>query len=186
MRIISGKLKGKNLLFLKSSTTRPLKDSVKENIFNILKHSNLIDVQIENSDVLDLYSGVGSFGIECISRGASKVAFVEKDKSATNILRENLNKLSILNRAQLFNFNIDEYLKQSLKNKFNIFFFDPPFIDKSFIKNLILIKKKKLFKKKHIIIIHRERKSEEFFEKYIKVINIKVYGRSKIIFGSFN
>ena len=51
MRIISGKLKGKSIDFLKNSTTRPLKDSVKENIFNILKHSNLINVQIEKKNI---------------------------------------------------------------------------------------------------------------------------------------
>ena len=68
MRIISGKLKGKSLNFLKSSITRPLKDSVKENIFNILKHSNLINLKIDRANILDLYSGIGSFGLECISR----------------------------------------------------------------------------------------------------------------------
>ena len=61
MRIISGKLKGKTILFTKSNITRPLKDSVKENIFNILLHSNLIKVDLVNSNILDLYSGVGSF-----------------------------------------------------------------------------------------------------------------------------
>ena len=73
MRIISGLLKGRSINFLKNSKTRPLKDNVKENIFNILKHSNLIKTKIENSNILDLYSGVGSFGIECISRGAKKL-----------------------------------------------------------------------------------------------------------------
>ena len=76
MRIISGSLKGRSIDFLRNSNTRPLKDVVKENIFNILKHSKLINTRIENSHVLDLYSGIGSFGIECISRGAKKVVFV--------------------------------------------------------------------------------------------------------------
>ncbi len=63
MRIISGKLKGKTISFLKSSITRPLKDSVKESIFNIIVHSNLLTVKIKNSNILDLYSGIGSFGL---------------------------------------------------------------------------------------------------------------------------
>ena len=87
MRIISGSLKGKKINFVKSSVTRPLKDSVKENIFNIIKHSNHFDVRI-NHEILDLYSGVGSFGLECVSRGARKVTFVEKDKKASDILRK--------------------------------------------------------------------------------------------------
>ena len=90
MRIISGILKGRSINFLKNSNTRPLKDSVKENIFNILKHSSSIKIDLENSKVLDLYSGIGSFGIECISRNALQVTFVEKDSSAVNILRKNL------------------------------------------------------------------------------------------------
>ena len=95
MRIISGKYKGRNLNFVSSKITRPLKDSVRENIFNILEHSNKIDSKIINSEILDLYSGTGSFGIECISRGAKKVTFVEKDENAISILKKNLDKLSI-------------------------------------------------------------------------------------------
>ena len=70
MRIISGALKGRSINFLKNSNTRPLKDSVKESIFNIIEHSNFIKDEIKNSNILDLYSGIGSFGIECLSRGS--------------------------------------------------------------------------------------------------------------------
>ena len=91
MRIISGFLKGKKLDFLKSSTTRPIRDFVKENIFNIINHSNLIHIKLKNANILDLYSGIGSFGIECISQGASKSTFVENDSKALSILKKNLN-----------------------------------------------------------------------------------------------
>lgn len=185
MRIISGFLKGKTINFVKNFKTRPLKDSVKESLFNILKHSNLINIKIEKSYVLDLYSGVGSFGIECISRGANEVFFVEKDVSAIKILKENLNKLSILEKAKLFNYDVRYFLNKNNKKKFHIFFFDPPFIDKEFINNLDSIKKNKLFEKNHIIIIHREKKSEDNFDKIINIIDVKFYGRSKIIFGTF-
>ena len=94
MRIISGSLKGRSIKFIRNLKTRPLKDSVRESIFNILKHSNYIKTKIDNSNILDLYSGIGSFGIECISRGAGKVTFIEQDKEAINILKENLIKLS--------------------------------------------------------------------------------------------
>ena len=86
MRVISGSLKGKSINFVRNSTTRPLKDSVKENIFNILSHSNSINTRIEQSNILDLYSGIGSFGLECISRGAKKVTFIEKDKNTLKVL----------------------------------------------------------------------------------------------------
>ena len=186
MRIISGSLKGKSINFVKNFNTRPLKDIVKENIFNILKHSNFINVKIENSKVLDLYSGIGSFGIECISRGASKVMFIEKDKSAVKILSENLVRLSIEKKTHIINDDIEKVLKEKLDNKFNIFFFDPPFADLNFINNLKLIRKKKLFHQNNIVIIHREKNAEDNLNKSLDIVAIKNYGRSKIIFGNIN
>ena len=70
MRIIAGTSKGKKILQPKDQLTRPLKDLTKESIFNIIMHSNKFDARIENSNILDLFSGVGSFGLECLSRGA--------------------------------------------------------------------------------------------------------------------
>ena len=185
MRIISGELKGKSINFVKNSNTRPLKDSVRENIFNILNHSNLMKINIKDSKILDLYSGFGSFGIEGISRGAKKVTFVERDNNAINILKENLLKLSILNKSKVLCDNIENILNKELNEKFNLFFLDPPFADSQYLKNISLIKKKKIFEKMHIVIIHREKKNKENLENFIKIIETKIYGRSKIIFGKF-
>ena len=88
MRIIRGKFKNKRLFFPKNLKTRPLKDSVRENIFNILEHSKKIDIKIENSKVLDLYSGCGSFGLESLSRNAAEVSFVERDIDALKSLKK--------------------------------------------------------------------------------------------------
>ena len=88
MRIISGLFKGKKILQPKDSETRPLKDLTKESIFNILKHSNKFNIEIKNSVILDLFAGVGSFGIECLSRGASEVFFFENYYNSLKILKE--------------------------------------------------------------------------------------------------
>ena len=143
MRIISGTLKGRKINFLKNLNTRPLKDSVKESIFNILNHSNLINVKILNSNILDLYSGTGSFGIECLSRGAANVTFIERNTPAATLLKENLINLSILNQSKVYNYNIEDILNEKIKEKFQIFFLDPPFKDLDFLNNLKLIKNKK-------------------------------------------
>ena len=185
MRIISGKLKGKSIAFIRSSITRPLKDSVKENIFNIITHSNLLNISLYKSNILDLYSGIGSFGLECLSRGANKVIFVEKDKSAAATLNMNLKTLSINERAKVLNEKIINFLNRKQFEKFDIFFLDPPFVDNNFIEELRLIKKKKIYKNNHVVIIHREHKSSDNFKKIIDPIIIKKYGRSKIIFGKF-
>ena len=186
MRVISGLFKGKTINFLKNSTTRPLKDMVKENIFNILNHSHLINIKLSNSKILDAYSGVGSFGIECLSRGAKKVSFVESDKAASKILKENLVTLSVINKGAIFNYKIEKFLKDKKSERFNIFFFDPPFSDTSFISNLNFIKKSKMFENKHIIILHREKETFDPLEECIKILITRQYGRSKILFGIFN
>ena len=121
MRIISGKNKGKKITFISSSTTRPLKDSVKENIFNILVHTNKINLQIKNSNVLDLFAGIGSFGLECISRGARSVTFVENNSKTTEVLVKNLKQLQVLDKSTLYNLDVCEFLKK--KNKNIILFF---------------------------------------------------------------
>ena len=185
MRIISGKLKGKSIAFIRSSITRPLKDSVKENIFNIITHSHLLNISLNKSNILDLYSGIGSFGLECLSRGANKVIFVEKDKNAAETLNINLKSLSIKERTKVLNEKIIDFLNRKQLDKFDIFFLDPPFADNNFIEELKIIKKKKIYKNNHIIIIHRENKSTDNLKKIIDPIIIKKYGRSKIIFGKF-
>ena len=185
MRIISGKFKGKSIDFIKSSTTRPLKDSVKENIFNILLHSNLFNIEIEKSNVLDLYSGVGSFGLECISRGVKSLTFVENNKNAITILRKNLLSLSVNNSAEIIEDALINFLHKNNK-QYNIIFFDPPFADNSFVKEIKFIYKKQFYKKKHIIIIHRQRNSKDDLESVLDILTVKKYGKSKIIFGKFS
>ncbi len=118
MRIISGRYRNKKIFFPKNLRTRPLKDSVRENIFNILKHSKNIQVKIENSYIMDLYAGSGSFGIECLSRDAEKVYFVEKDKEAINNLKKNIRNLNLENKSEIFDEDILEFSRRiQLKKK---------------------------------------------------------------------
>ena len=102
MRIISGTLKGRIINFLDNKITRPLRDSVRENIFNLIAHSKNINIKLENSNVLDLYSGIGSFGLECVSRGAKNIQFVEKNSEPLKILKKNIKKFSIQNKSNIF------------------------------------------------------------------------------------
>ena len=186
MRIIGGYLKGKKISFIKNVSTRPLRDFVKESLFNIIHHSNFVKVNIRNSVILDLYSGIGSFGIECLSREAKSVTFVEKNSQALGILRENLKKLSLEKKVFLYPYEIKKFLsKINSKQKFDIIFVDPPFAMNEFKKEIELIKKLKIFKKDHLIIIHRENEQEEL-NKLINVKLTKEYGRSKIIFGTLS
>ena len=187
MRIIGGKLKNKKLHFPENVKTRPLKDSVRENIFNILSHSNNVGIDIKNSEVLDLYAGTGSFGLECISREASGVVFVENDPDALTNLKKNIKNLNSQNESVLLAQDIPEFFNLLTlglyKKKFNIIFLDPPYQDEKCVEVIKTIKKKDLLNKKHIIVIHREIKSEDHIDKYLNVIDKRIYGRSEIFFG---
>ena len=90
MRIIAGRLKGAKLYIPRNKNTRPLKDLVRESIFNLLIHSNKILFQFKQSNILDLYAGTGSFGLECISRQANNVYFIENEKDVLKILEQNI------------------------------------------------------------------------------------------------
>ena len=184
MRIISGTFKSKKIFEPKDSSTRPLKDLTKESIFNVIVHSNKLKVNIKNSFVLDLFSGVGSFGIECISREAKHVTFIENYRGVLPILKKNLLSLEVDQRYQVVEQSIlDGINLKNLINKFDIIFLDPPYKEKNLQKILDNISNEKLLNTNGIIIIHRHKKSEDQLSKNFKVIEEKKYGISKIIFG---
>ena len=123
MRIISGLFKGKKILEPKDYKTRPLKDLTKESIFNIINHSNKFKLDLQNSRILDLFSGVGSFGIECLSRGAKKVVFVENYIGVLPILKKNLSSLKLNENYQIIEKNIyNDNTLNELNYKFEIIF----------------------------------------------------------------
>ena len=124
MRIISGNFKGKKILSPKDKSTRPLKDLTKESIFNIIKHSNKFNINIEESNILDLFSGVGSFGLECLSRGASTATFVENYKEVLPILKKNILNLNYLNNSSIIEKDIFDQLDfNNLKIEFDIIYY---------------------------------------------------------------
>ena len=187
MRIISGNHKGKKILLPKNKLTRPLKDLTKESIFNIIKHSKLLDTKLENSKVLDLFSGVGSFGLECLSRGAANVTFLESYKDVLTVLKKNIDNLKQQHSSSVIEKDIfAENTLKILNNKFDIIFMDPPYKEKKLPNLLNTIIKLKLLKDKGIIIIHRHKKEEDIFPNEFNIVIKKNYGISKIIFGNIS
>ena len=186
MRIISGYLKGRKIAQPNSKITRPLKDLTKESIFNILQHSNLINYSFEESTILDLFSGVGSFGLECISRGANNVIFCENYPKTIKILKNNILDLNCEKKTQIFTENIFEIknLSKLAKRRFEIIFLDPPYKEKklsNLIKDIINLK---LVKKNGVIILHRHKKEKEIYPEEFKILKIKTYF-TKRLFISF-
>ena len=187
MRIIGGKFKGKKILEPRDKLTRPLKDLTKESIFNIINHSNKFSIDLKKAYVLDLFSGVGSFGVECLSRGVCHVTFIEKYKAVLPILKKNLTNLkSKINYEIIESDIINKFEFKSLKLKYDIVILDPPYKDNALEKILNTIIENKILKDKGIIIIHRHKKETDKFPNKFQLIDEKKYGISKILFGTYN
>tara|TARA_E500000331_G_scaffold223188_1_gene213747 strand:- start:5708 stop:6277 length:570 start_codon:yes stop_codon:yes gene_type:complete len=184
MRIISGDLKGRNILRTLNKSTRPLKDKVRESIFNLLDHSKKICFKIEKSKILDLYSGTGSFGLECLSRKASHVTFIENGYEATKILKKNIEILKLQNKIKIFLKDVKnlDNIKKEFNNKFNLIFCDPPFKENKINNILDIIYKNQIIENDGIIIIHRNKNTIESFDKHLNIIEERIYGLSRILF----
>ena len=186
MRIISGTLKGKKILEPKNKNTRPLKDLTKESIFNILIHSNKLNLKLKDANILDLFSGVGSFGLECLSRGSSYSTFVENYNKVLPILKKNIMNLNYENNSLVLEKNIINNLNfEIFHKKFDIIFMDPPFKEKDLNSILINIIKNDMLNAYGVIIIHRHKKEKDILPNKFKIIEEKIYGISRIIFGSY-
>ena len=126
MKIISGRLKGRSIKINKGSGFRPTLSRIREDLFNLLKHSKILNINIEDTVFFDLFCGSGSIGIEALSRGAKKVIFNDID---------NLNIQSVKNfliKTELDNYEIynnDAFTNKGLISKeANIVYIDPPYI----------------------------------------------------------
>ena len=184
MKIISGKFKGTKLFLPQNKNTRPLKNIVKEAIFNLLNHSNKFSIKLEEKYILDLFSGTGSFGLECLSRGARHVTFVEKNENAIEILNQNIKKLKLEKKVLIINKSVYNFTNTTLKVPYKLVFLDPPYKEINIAIIIDLLKKKEKLDKNVLFVIHRHKKSKDIFPKNFKIFDEKKYGLSKIIFGN--
>jgi 16S rRNA (guanine966-N2)-methyltransferase len=106
MRVISGAAKGRTLKPA-GSATRPITDRVKESLFDILA------ARVVDANVLDLFAGAGSVGIEALSRGARAATFVELDRDALNAIRANLETTRLANRARVVRLDVFKFIRHS-------------------------------------------------------------------------
>ena len=186
MRIISGKFKGKKLFLPIDKETRPLKDLVKESIFNLIQHSNKINIEIEKSKILDLFSGSGSFGLECLSRNSKEVYFFEKHPNAIKTLKKNITIFRDNIRYKIIEKDCFDYfnLTKKLNATFDIIFIDPPFKEIKINSLIEKIIEKNYLSKGGIIILHRHKKDNIEITKKLNIFDKRTYGISKIYYGN--
>ena len=152
MRVISGKARGLKLNTPKNDDVRPTTDRVKESLFN------MINSYIMDSEILDLFAGTGSLGIECLSRGANQCIFVDNSKESINIVKSNIKKARVENESIVLNLDFKSAINSlSLKNKqFDVIFMDPPYYKNMFSDALLSVDENELLKEDGIIVVEHD------------------------------
>ena len=181
MRIIGGKYKGLKLLPPDGNKIRPTSDRLKESLFSIIT-ANRYQINIDNCNVLDICSGTGSLGIEAFSRGANVVYFVDKDHKSINLIYKNISKLNIdiklENKIKIIKDEATKALK-NINEVFQIVLIDPPYNSNITEKCLFKLKKLNLINQDSYIFTESS-KTENFNYDGYEILDIKIYGNSKL------
>lgn len=183
MRVIAGLCRGRRLKSVKGLTTRPTADRVKEAIFNVL------GFRVQDAIFLDLFGGTGSMGIESLSRGGAFTVFVEKERKAVQVLKENLLNCKVNDKAKVYPLDCFTALKllHDKKMNFNLVYLDPPYklaIIDDVLEKLVSLQ---LLKEKAIVITETASETEltRGFDNLKKVREDK-YGDIKITYYQLN
>lgn len=176
MKIISGKYKGRKLEGHDLNGTRPTMERVKESLFAIIQNS------IEDSVVLDLFSGSGNLGIEALSEGAKFAYLVDYNKKATNIINNNIKNIGITDCEVL---NLDykkalEYLNNQNK-KLDLIFLDPPYATNYIEESLNLIEKYNLLNENGLIICESDNLDRIVYPSSFRAIKDRKYGDKWVV-----
>lgn len=196
MRVISGKARGTKISTIESNRTRPTLDRVKESLFNIIQND------IKDTIILDLFAGSGALGIEALSRGARKAIFCDNNYEAIRIIKDNLEKTKLIENAIIINKDYTDCINHLSNNseQFDIVFLDPPYKLDIAINALKLIINNNLLKNDGLIIIETDEKERELEEvqrllndndkenldKKIIVKDLRKYGRANLIFIKYD
>jgi len=173
MKVIAGIYKGRNIDTIKDSTTRPMMGIAREGIFNTLQFS------FENADVLDLFAGSGSMGIEALSRGAKYVTFIDNSPDCIKQINKNLQEYK--NDYSVLKLDVSNYINE-VASKYDIVFYDPPFEYVTEDINADISEIGNNLNKNAFIVIHRHSNSSSIvLPNDVELYKEKYYGQSKIL-----
>ncbi len=182
MRIVGGMAKGVILKSGKGMRIRPTSDKIREALFNILS------ADIGGSTFLDCYAGSGAVGIEALSRGAEKVIFVESDGRAVGIIKENLKRCHLAEKAVIIHRNFERSAKRikEIQNSFDLIFADPPYQGINYETLINQTRKHALLNKLGWLIIENLRKDPlpDTINDLDKM-RVKYYGQTALSFYQF-
>lgn len=181
MRIISGSMRGTKLFTLEGLNTRPTLDRVKEALFNIL------NFDLQDATVLDLFAGSGALALESLSRGAQKAILADQSRGAVEIIKKNIQKTKTENQTILYHMSYEKVLEKLKENntKVKIVFLDPPYETNFAEKAAEKIIQYELLENDGIIIIETDNKEkiiENTNDQLLEVYDIRKYGRVDLLF----
>ena len=173
MRINSGKYKGRVIEGFTLDGTRPTMERVKESLFAMIQN------EVKEAIVIDLFAGSGNLGIEALSEGASFAYFVDNNKKAIKTIEDNLIKLDIENAKVILN-DYKEALKK-VDKKVDIIFLDPPYKTNYIEKSIIEIDKNDILKINGLIICESDEINKIVYTNKYQVVKEKKYGDKFIV-----
>ncbi len=176
MKVISGKLKGRNISGFNILGTRPTMDRVKESVFSMIQN------YLPNSICLDLFSGSGNLGIEAISNGANLVYFNDYNKKCIQVIKNNLTNFNVSEQAIITNMDYREALNyyKNKNIKFDLIFLDPPYKELIINEILSFIEKNDLLNENGLVICELSKK-EEYLSDNLILYKEKNYGEKIVL-----
>lgn len=179
MRIISGKARGTKLYTLEGENTRPTLDRVKESLFSIIQNN------LQDAIVIDLFSGSGALGLECLSRGAKKAYLCDKSPMAIEIIKKNIQKTHMNNNTIVLNIDYKKSIER-INEEADIIFIDPPYKSNIATNAIEIITNKKILRRNGIIVLETDDEKREIEQLKnnieIEMFDFRTYGRVKLIF----
>ncbi len=175
MRIITGSAKGTRLRTLDGEATRPTAERVKEAVFSMLTGD------IEDRDVLDLFSGSGQMALEALSRGARHAFLVDKSADAVRVIEENAKKTKLIDKCTVVKDEYLSFIRRNRGRKFDIVFLDPPYASNYYVSALSSMLENDLLKNSTLIICESEREDildgDTVLRSKLDVLKQSRYGR---------
>ena len=173
VRIISGKFGGRMIQSPGSGLTHPMSDRVRGSLFNIISN------EITEAEVLDVFAGTGSLGLEALSRGASSATFIERDRLASKVLAENIETLGVKDLTVSVQIGVSTWIDKNKDKLFDLIFVDPPYNDMQF--SVISRLGDSLKSNGMMILSHPSRVEVPLFQG-LKIVDNRSYGTASLTF----
>ena len=182
MRIVSGRLRGRNIATPSGRSTRPTSDQTRESVFNILKHAEW-SPPLDGAIVADIFAGSGALGLEAISRGADFCLFVETEPKARAAIRANIEKMRLSEDTRLHRYDATKLkvAPGNLRGKFTHIFMDPPYKKGLWKPVLRRIMDQNLLAKNGVIIFEDSVEAENEIRGF-DILEDKSWGAARVLF----